>query len=70
MKATPFILMNRFMYKLGPDNVLRWCTLEHERDNIIEEAHVGPTGGNFHIDMTTRKILQEGLWCPKIHKYY
>jgi hypothetical protein len=40
--------MNVYLYKLGLDDVLRRCALEHERDAIIEEAHVGLAGGHFH----------------------
>lgn len=57
MKATPFTLMNGYLYKLGLDNILRRCALEHECEDIINEAHVGPAGGHFQADTTTRKIL-------------
>jgi hypothetical protein len=69
MKVAPFTLMNGYLYKLGLDNILRRCALEHEREDIITEAHAGPTGGHFQADTTTRKILQAGLWWPTLHKY-
>jgi hypothetical protein len=62
MKVVPFTLINGYLYKLGLDNILWRCALEHEWEDIISEAHTGPTGGNFQVDMTTRKILQDGLW--------
>ena len=37
-------------------------------DKIIEEAHVGPVGGNFHADTTTRKVLQFGLLWSSLNK--
>jgi hypothetical protein len=40
LKATPFTLMNGYLYKLGTDDILRRCTLEHEREDIINEAHM------------------------------
>jgi len=67
MKSTPYTLINGYLYKLGPYDVLRRCVLEHERDIIIEEAHVGPIGGHFYVDTTTKKIIQVGLWWP-IHR--
>ena len=56
MKATPYSLINGFLYKMGLDDILRRCVLEHERNNIMYEAHYGPAGGHFQVDTTTRKI--------------
>jgi hypothetical protein len=53
LKATPFTLMNGYLYKLGSDDILRRCALEHEREDIINEAHVGPAGGHFQANTTT-----------------
>jgi len=47
MKASPFTLMNGYLYKLGPDNILKRFSLKHEQEGIIDEAHVGPMGGHF-----------------------
>ena len=35
MNAAPYTLINGFLYKMGLDEVLCWCVLEHERENII-----------------------------------
>ena len=35
IKATPFTLINGNLYKLGLDDVLYRCALEHEREDII-----------------------------------
>ena len=43
MKAAPYSLINGFLYKMGLDDILRRCVLEHERDNIMYEAHYGTT---------------------------
>jgi hypothetical protein len=43
LKATPFTLLNGYLYKLRTDDTLRRCALEYEREDIINEAHVGPT---------------------------
>ena len=47
MKVTPFTLINGSLYKLGLDDVLHWCVLEHERQDIIKEAHPRAIGGHF-----------------------
>ena len=47
MKAAPYSLINVFLYKMSLDDILKRCGLEHERDNIMYEAHYGPTGGHF-----------------------
>ena len=47
MKVAPYSLINGFLYKMGLDEVLHWCLLEHERENIMHEAHYGTAGGNF-----------------------
>ncbi|KAH9287924.1 hypothetical protein KI387_032041, partial [Taxus chinensis] len=34
-----YLLISGDLYKLGRDEVLRRCVLEHERLSIMEEAH-------------------------------
>ena len=46
MKATPYTLINGFLYKLGPNEIHERCPLEHERDTIIDEAHNFLVGGH------------------------
>ena len=58
MKAAPYSLINGFLYKMGLDNILRRCSLEHERDNIMHEAHYELVGGHFQVDTTPKKIQQ------------
>ena len=55
MKAAPYTLINGFLYKMGFDELLRQCVLEHERENIMHEAHYGPGGGHFQLDTTAKK---------------
>ena len=67
-KAAPYSLINGFLYKMGLDDILRRCVLEHERNGIMHEAHYGPAGGHFQADTTAKKIQQSGLWWPTLHK--
>ena len=39
MKDAPYSLINGFLCKIGLDEVLHRCVLEHERENIMHEAH-------------------------------
>ena len=56
MKVAPYSLNNGFLYKMGLDDILRRCVLEHERENIMHEAHYGPARGHFQVDTTANKI--------------
>ena len=68
MKAALYSLINGFLYKIGLDDILRRCVLEHEINNIMYEAHYGPAGGHFQVDTTTKKIQQSRLWWPTLYK--
>ena len=70
IKVAPFTLTNGNLYKLGLDDVLRRCALEHEREDIIQEAHSRAVGGHFLVETTIKKILQAGSWWPSINKDY
>ena len=67
MKAAPYSLINEFLYKLGLDEVLRRCILEHERERIMHESHYGPPGGHFQSDTTAEKIQHLGLWWQTLY---
>ena len=47
VKATYFTLIAGQLYKLGPDEILRRYVLEHERQQILAEAHAGIAGGHY-----------------------
>ena len=42
--------------------------MEHERQDIIQEAHSGAAGGHFSVETTIKKIHQVGMWWPSINK--
>ena len=60
MKAAPYSLINGFLYKMGLDDILRRCVLEHEWENIMHEAHYGPVGGHFQANTTAKKSNNQG----------
>ena len=47
MKAAPYNIIIRFLYKIYLDEVLCQWVLDHERESIIHEAHYVPAGGHF-----------------------
>jgi len=56
------------LYKLGPDEIPHICITKHERDMILEEAHVGIVEGHYAGKATAHDILRVGLWWPTLHK--
>ena len=63
-----FTLIAGQLYKMGPDEILRRCVLEHEKPLILAEAHSGPAGGHYGGKATAHNILTAGLWWPTVHK--
>lgn len=59
--ATDYQLIAGQLYKLGLDNILRLCALDHERPDILWECHSGVAGGHVSGKATARKILQAEL---------
>ena len=47
VRATDFTLIARQLYKMGLDEILRRCVLEHEKPLILAEAHSGAAGGDY-----------------------
>jgi hypothetical protein len=45
------------LYKLGADNILRRCVMEHECPIILAEAHEGIVGGHYAGKSIAQKIL-------------
>ena len=68
MKVAPTSIINRFLYKMGLDDILRSCVLEHKREDIMHEAHYGPAGGHLQVDTTANKIQQSVLWWLTLYK--
>jgi hypothetical protein len=47
VRATDYQLIAGHLYKLGLDNILRHCVLDHERSYILWECHSGVAGGHI-----------------------
>jgi hypothetical protein len=56
------------LYKLGANNILRRCVMDHERPIILAEAYQGIVGGHYAGKATAEKLLCVGLWWKIVHK--
>jgi hypothetical protein len=70
VRVVDYQLIAGHLYKMGADNILRRCVLEHERPRILAEAHEGIDGGNYARKDTTQKVLRTCLWWPTLHRDY
>ena len=68
VRAADFTLIAGQLYKMGPDEILCRCLLEHEKPLILAEAHSGAARGHYAGKSTAQKILTARLWWPTIHK--
>jgi hypothetical protein len=66
--AEYYQLIARKLYKLGLDNILRRCVLDHERQDILWECHSGIARGHVGGKEITQKVLLEGLWWETLFK--
>ena len=63
-----FSIIAWHLYKMGPDEILRWYVPEFERSIILANVQVGATGGHYVGRVTVHKILRVGLWWPTLHQ--
>jgi hypothetical protein len=54
--ATNYQLIAGNLYKMGVDNILRRCVLEHERPRILVEAHEGIVERHYAGKDTMHKV--------------
>ena len=47
VKDTDYTLIVGQLYNLGPDEILCRCIFDHERQWVMDEAHVGVSGGHY-----------------------
>lgn len=67
-KARPYTLIEEILYRKGNDKILRRVVPLEERDNLIKGTHEGFGGGHFGLEISARKILQQGLWWDTLYK--
>jgi hypothetical protein len=47
VRDADYLLILGHLYKMGTNNILRRCVLEHERSRILVEYHEGIVGGHY-----------------------
>jgi hypothetical protein len=68
VRATNYQLIAGHLYKLGAENILRRCVMEHECPIILEEAREGIARVQYEGKSTMQKILHGGLWFPTLSR--
>ncbi|KAJ9545222.1 hypothetical protein OSB04_024929 [Centaurea solstitialis] len=58
----------RYLFRVGPDRILRRCVSGLAAWDILENCHTGPTGGHFGANLTARKVIESGFYWPTIFK--
>jgi hypothetical protein len=59
VRDTDYQVIAGHLYKMGADNILRRCVLEHERPIILVESHEGITGGYYVGKANEKKVFHE-----------
>ena len=57
-----------FLFKQGPDLIIRRCVPEREMKDILFHCHASPTGGHFGGARTAAKVLECGFYWPTLYK--
>jgi hypothetical protein len=68
VRATDYQLIVGHLYKLGAENILGTCVMDHEHPIILVEAHEGIARGHFVGKSTVKNILRAKLWWPTVSK--
>lgn len=68
VKTTDYQLIVGKLYKLGLDEILGRCIIEHEKDQVLEDMHAGVVGGHYAGKTIAQKILRARIWWPTLHK--
>lgn len=66
LEANNFTLIANQLYKRGKDKQFRLCIKEAQYVRVLEQAHVGLSGGNFSADTIAKAIMTAGLWWPTL----
>ncbi|BBG92801.1 transposable element gene [Prunus dulcis] len=57
-----------YLWKHGPDQVIRRCVPETEMADILLHCHTLACGGHYGASKTTAKVLQSGFFWPTLFK--
>jgi hypothetical protein len=68
VKAPYYQLIVGNCYKLGEDDILQRCVLEHKRPIILSESHEGIVGVHYARKEKAQNIFHIGIWWLTLHK--
>ncbi|CAM8895855.1 unnamed protein product [Rhodiola kirilowii] len=57
-----------YLWKIGVDQILRWCIPDDEIASVISFCHELACGGHFGPRRTARKILDSGFFWPHVFR--
>ena len=60
-RETNYQLIVGQLYKLGENGILQCCILEHEKQDIFQEAHEGVTRRYYVGKKIAQKVLHIGI---------
>jgi len=63
-----FTLLDKKLYKLGQDGILRRCIYKSEINDILQGSHSDACGGHFAGTSTVQKVLLASYWRPSLFK--
>ncbi|CAM8917280.1 unnamed protein product [Rhodiola kirilowii] len=66
--AKQYLWDDPYLWKIGPDQILRRCIPDNEIASVISFCHEFACGGHFGPKRTARKILDSGFFWPGIFK--
>ena len=56
-----YVWDDRYLFKIGADNLLRMCITKEEAKSILWHCHNSPCGGHYSGDKIATKVLQSGF---------
>ena len=63
-KTNLYTVIGSVLYKIGQDEVLKWCIFQSKVDTILEGCHLDSCSGYFSGDNIARKALMARYWWP------
>ncbi|CAM8890151.1 unnamed protein product [Rhodiola kirilowii] len=66
--AKQYLWDDPYLWKIGPDQIIRRCIPNNEISSVISFCHEFACGGHFGPRKTARKILDSGFFWPSIFK--
>ena len=57
LKSKPFLVIAGGLYRKGVDQIIRRVVPDFEQRAVLQEAHVGLSGGHFSGEITSKKNL-------------